>query len=237
MSNQPIAAYTFLPWARQGLGIYIRESDQDIAVHLRGSIDVSLQINADLIGGGTSTPTVPRAVQLYGPGDIIGIDGRMIIRTEPRNWITNFESNYMPYIEFYDEDFPWRYTPAKSSDGRQLRPWLTLVVLEESEFKDGKDLTGRPLPYIEVENAAQVFPPFDQLWAWAHVHVNGGLAVDLNDPLAVAGALDATLQVNRDLAYSRLLSPRIIKPDTAYHAFLIPRFETGRLAGFGLDPG
>ena len=45
-----------------------------------------------------------------------------------------------------------------------------MVVLEESEFKDGKDLTGRPLPYIEVENAAQVFPPFDQLWAWAHVH-------------------------------------------------------------------
>jgi hypothetical protein len=238
MSNQRIAAYSFLPWARQGLGIYIREGDQDTSVKVRGSIDVSLQINADLIAGGTTTQTVPRAVQLYGPGDIIGIDGRMIIRTEPRNWITNFESNYMPYIEFYDEDFPWRYTPAKSSsDGLQLRPWLALVVLEESEFKDGKDLTGRPLPYIEVENADQVFPPFDQLWAWAHVHVNGGLGVDLNDPAAVAGALDSTLQLNRDLAYSRVLSPRIIKPNTAYHAFLIPSFESGRLAGLGLDPG
>ncbi len=238
MSNQPIAAYSFLPWARQGLGIYIREGDQDTSVQVRGSIDVNLQINADLIAGGTTTQIFPRAVQLYGPGDIIGIDNRMIIRTEPRNWITNFESNYMPYVEFYEEDFPWRYTPAKSSpDGLRLRPWLALVVLEESEFKDGKDLTGRPLPYIEVENAAQVFPPFDQLWAWAHVHVNGGLGVDLNDPNAVAGALDATLQVDRDLAYSRVLSPRILKPDTPYHAFLIPSFETGRLAGLGQDPG
>lgn len=44
MSTQPIAAYSFLPWARQGLGIYIREGDQDTTVKIRGSIDVSLQI-------------------------------------------------------------------------------------------------------------------------------------------------------------------------------------------------
>jgi hypothetical protein len=42
---------------------------------------------------------------------------------------------------------------------------------------------------------------------------------------------------NPDLAHSRLLCPRKLKPNTAYHAFLIPTFETGRLAGlnFALD--
>lgn len=235
--STPISSYSFLPWARQGLGIFLREADQDTAVKARASIDVRLQINGEQLSGGTLTETVPRAVQLYGPGDIIGIDLKAIVRTEPRHYITNFESNYLPLVEFYDEDFPWRYTPARpSSNQLQLRPWLALVVLEESEFNEGNNRLGRPLPYIEVAQAAQKFPPADQLWAWAHVHVNGGMTGDPNDTTALAAQLDATVRANRDLAYSRLLCPRILKPNTAYHAFLIPSFETGRLAGLGKNP-
>ncbi len=238
MSTQPIAAYSFLPWARQGLGIYIREGDQDQTVKIRGSVDVTLQLNGALIAGGTATETVARPVQLYGPGDIIGIDTKIIVRTEPRHWITNFETNYLPFVEFYEEDFPWRYTPAAPSlDKRSLRPWLALVVLEESEVDDkDTNILGRPLPYIKVDNAAQKFPPFDQLWAWAHVHVNGGLGVNPTDTTALAQRLDETVRTNRDLAYSRLLCPRILKENTGYHAFLIPSFEAGRLAGLGKDP-
>ena len=239
MSTQPSATYSFLPWARQGLGIYIREGDQDTTVKIRGSMDVSLQLTGERIGGGTATETMPpRAVQLYGPGDIIGIDAKIIVRCEPRNWITNFETNYLPFIEFYEEDFPWRYTPAKPSpDGKRLRPWLTLVVLEEGEFDDkSTDVLGRPLSYIVVENADQRFPPFDQLWAWAHVHIDGGMGVDPNNTTALATKLDEVVRINRDLAYSRLLSPRILKENTAYHAYLMPSFETGRLAGLGKDP-
>ncbi|MDZ7268419.1 MAG: hypothetical protein ONB48_11855 [candidate division KSB1 bacterium] len=235
--STPISSYSFLPWARQGLGIFLREADQDTAVKARASIDVRLQINGEQLNGGTATATVPRAVQLYGPGDIIGIDLKAIVRTEPRHYITNFESNYLPLVEFYDEDFPWRYTPARpSSNQLRLRPWLALVVLEESEFNEGNNRLGRPLPYIEVAQAAQKFPPADQLWAWAHVHVNGGMTGDPNDTTSLAAQLDATVRANRDLAYSRLLCPRILKPNTAYHAFLIPSFETGRLAGLGKDP-
>ena len=239
MSTQPIAAYSFLPWARQGLGIYIREGDQDSAVKVRGSIDVSLQITGEQIAGGTTTQTIPHSVQLYGSGDILGIESRIIVRTEPRDWITNFETNYLPFIEFYEEDFPWRYTPAKPSpNGQRLRPWLALVVLEEdTEFHDGNNTIGRPLPFIEVSNAAQTFPDFDQLWAWAHVHVNGGLGVDPADTTALAAKLDEVVRDNRDQAYSRLLCPRILKANTGYHAFVIPSFEPGRLAGLGLDPG
>jgi hypothetical protein len=237
MSTQPIAAYSFLPWARQGLGVFIREDDQDQAVRVRGTIDVRLQVTGERIGGGTATETVGRAVQLYGPGDIIGVDTRAIVRTEPRHWITNFEPNYLPFVEFYDEDFPWRYTPAKATtDGHRLPPWLTLIVLEEDEFDDTGNLLGRPLPFVEVPDAATKLPPADQLWAWAHVHVNGGLGVDPNDLPALAARLDATVRANRDLAYSRLLSPRILGENTGYHAFLVPSFETGRLAGLGKDP-
>src|SRR5690242_20506587 len=98
MSTQPIAAYSFLPWARYGLGTYIREADLDATVKVRGSIDVRLRLDATAVDGsavGEDLP--PRAVQLYGPGDIIGIEARAIVRSEPRNWITNFETNYIPF--------------------------------------------------------------------------------------------------------------------------------------------
>ncbi|MGB7537145.1 MAG: hypothetical protein WBM17_01280 [Anaerolineales bacterium] len=239
MSPQSLAAYSFLPWARQGLGTHINESDLDGGTAIRGSFDVTLGLNVDRIDGGAAPPPILHTVGLYGPGDIIGIDPKVIIRTEPRHWITNFETNYMPFVEFYDEDFPWRYTPAKpSSDGKRLRPWLTLAVLEaDTEFQEGGNLQGRPLPFITIANPGQVLPPADQLWAWAHVHVNGALAGDPDNAAVMATGLTTTLQQDQDLAYSRLLSPRILKPNTGYHAFLIPTFETGRLAGLGKNPG
>jgi hypothetical protein len=95
---------------------------------------------------------------------------------------------------------------------------------------------GRPLPFIELQDPAATLPPADQLWAWAHVHVNGGLGVDPNDTAAVAAKLGETVRADRDLVYSRLLGPRILEPNVAYHAFLIPSFETGRLAGLGGEP-
>lgn len=239
MSAQPIAAYSFIPWARQGLGIYIRENDLDATVKIRGSIAVTLELTGEQIAGGPVSETLPpRPVELYGPGDITGIDAKAIIRNEPRYWTTNFETNYVPFVEFYDEDFPWRYTPAKpSADQKHLRPWITLVVLEESEIvREGTGGFGRPLPFIEVANAAQIFPPADQLWAWAHVHVNGSLPADAANAQAVAAQLDQTVRANRDLAYARLLCPRILKANTAYHAFVIPSFESGRLSGLGQNP-
>ncbi|HET7697820.1 MAG TPA: hypothetical protein VFK57_19055 [Vicinamibacterales bacterium] len=239
MSVRPIAAYSFLPWAREGLGTFIRQPDFDPAVLVRGSIDVELRLSGDRVGGGTfSEPLPPRVVQLYGPGDIIGIEARAIVRSEPRNWITNFESNYMPFVEFYDEDFPWRYTPAAASaDGKRLRPWVTVIVLEESEIPaQGASGRDRPLPFVQIADPGRAFPAADQLWAWAHVHVNGSFTADPADAAAVAAELADTIRADRDLAYSRVLCPRILKPDTAYHAFLVPTFETGRLAGLGRDP-
>ena len=69
----------------------------------------------------------------------MGINPRAIVKTEPRNLVTDFEANYLPYIEFYEEEFPWLFTPAKAAgqlDQSRLRPWIFLIVLTEDEFDE-----------------------------------------------------------------------------------------------------
>jgi hypothetical protein len=237
-----ISTYSFLPWLRQGVANIITSTDGDPSVKMRASVHVALTLSGDpVVGDVELTQPIAQNISLYGPGDIVGIDTRSIVRTEPRSWITNFESNYLPLIEFYDEDFPWRYTPAAPDNtGLHLRPWIALVVLDESEFSEGKNIADRPLPYITVSDAS-VFPPADQLWAWAHVHFNSSLSggpgeVVSPDMGAVLPRVQAELNANPDVAYSRLVCPRLLAENTGYHAFVMPVFETGRLAGLGQDP-
>src|SRR5207237_7891568 len=131
-------------------------------------------------------------IALYGPGDLLGIDGRAVSRTEPRSGVSNFESNYLAAIDFYDEDFPWRYTPAPAA-GLQLSPWIALIVLKESEFTEGKNNADRPLPFIVLSDAA-VLPNAAELWAWAHVHFNQGLSPSTSNEL-VSPDMNGVIQV------------------------------------------
>lgn len=241
MSN-PLGTYSFLPWLRQGLANQIQSADFDAAVKVRATVNVQLELRGEKLSGGTQASPVNRPVALFGPGDIVGIDRRAIVRVEPRDWIANFEPNYLAQIEFYDEDFPWRYTPAAPDlvKGR-LRPWIALIVLSEDEFTDGKNIKDKPLPFIDVKDLG-VFPRTDELWAWAHVHVNESLAASddqfvSNDMNSVIPKFEAVLKKNPDLAYSRIVSPRKLAENTAYHAFVMPVFEAGRRAGLGLELG
>jgi hypothetical protein len=232
----PIAAYSFLPWMREGIANAITAPDNDPSVAARATIHIQLNVSGNPVGGGAPlTSTVAQDFALYGPGDVVGLKTPRILRTEPRDWITNFEPNYLAAVDFYDADAPWRMTPcAPDASGLHLRPWLTLVVLTDAEFTPGKT-SATPAPYITV-NDTSVFPPADELWAWAHVHVNDLLSsgpsqlVD-TDVASVVTRLESVLAANRDAAYSRLMCPRQLVPNTNYHAFVIPTFETGRLAG------
>src|SRR6267142_6674585 len=133
----PLGTYSFLPWLRQGMANQIASPDFDNTVRVRAHIDVRVEGRGDKLDGGTDAVSVDHPVSLFGPADIVGIEQRAIVRTEPRNWITNFEPNYLPHIEFYDEDFLWRYTPAAADAKARLRPWITLIVLKEgAEFTD-----------------------------------------------------------------------------------------------------
>lgn len=226
-----VANYTFSSWLRKGIANRIIEPDNlgtaASATKERSKVPIDVVLN---------TKTVHKEFALIGPGDIIGINHQMVVRTEPINWITNFEPNYLAFIEFYDEDFIWRYTPARANDKR-LRPWLALLVLKEAAKPDDSEFTKNerrlPLPTVTVKSA-ETLPPPDQYWAWGHVHTNEGYnnATEFEQFLLSLHDLN---NPNADKIICRLMSPRKFDHDQAYRAFLVPAFETGRLAGLGQD--
>jgi hypothetical protein len=210
-------SYRFLPWVRSGLASEITARDQlGETIAARASFPVRLQ----LTGGDASTN-----LRLYGPGDVVGIDTRSILRTEPRRGTENFAPNQLASIEFDPPDFPWMFTPARAGDTDRLRPWLVLVVVAR---QDGVTVTvsrDRPLPQLTIESPAvpaQELPNLRESWAWAHAQMvedDGG--ADVEERLAR----------DPDLNVSRLVCPRRLEPDRAYYGCLVPAFETGRLAG------
>ena len=220
-------SYTFLPWLRKGLSNQIT---QPASARSRATVIAS----AEITDGERTAAPIEQSFQLTGPGDVTGIDPDAIVRSEPKNWITDFEPNYLPFVEFYDEDFPWRYTPrgAQGPSDRRLIPWITLLVLKPDEFERNR-LPGRPQTSVvlKVADPKAMFPANDQLWAWAHsqlvAEIAGGTTPDQT-------ALNALLDADPDAGLSRVLSPRKLDPEEAYHAFLIPTFEVGRKAGLAL---
>lgn len=246
------AFYSFLPYIRTGLNNYRPATDQPggSSATERTGFTLDIDLRATGISGGTQQSVVQKQFALKGPGDVTGINKDEIVRISPENWLTNYEPNYLPFIEFYDEDFCWRYTPAKSrKDGPaaeyryRLRPWVTLVVLKDEEFELSTTPNGKTVLKI-LQGAGTLFPDQTSLWAWAHVHVNDNLAagenpIGLNNQdiqQAVGKLRNTVLKRNPEKVVSRLISPRRLVPDTGYTAFLIPTFETGRRAGLGLEP-
>ena len=217
-----VARYQFHSWARKGIASTITEKD-DLGKGtstLKERAEITLPVSLNGTG-------LTKDFTLIGPGDIIGVNRDMIVRTEPLNWITDFEPNYLAFAEFYDEDFVWRYTPA-APVGENLRPWIYLLVLKEDEFERTK--RSAPLPSITIKT--NEFPPADETWLWAHAHSNADIPdSDLSEYEEFLRSLNTILNKDPDQLYCRLMSPRKLEINTPYYAFLIPAFETGRLAG------
>ena len=227
-----VAKYLFKSWARKGIAANISEPDT-LGVGVPPAADrATIKLSIDLNVG-----ALTRDFTLIGPGDIVGIHQDMVVRTEPLNWITNFEPNYLAFVEFYDEDFPFRYTPASpvgpiagNPFGERLRPWIVLLVLKEDEFeKTEKKL---PLPSIKVKKEA--LPKHTETYLWAHVHFDEDIAGTFSDLEKFLNSLNTKIETDPDKIYSRLMSPRRLEANKAYHAFVVPAFESGRLAGLGV---
>ena len=226
-----VGKYTFSAWLRKGIGRSIVQADtlgaSGGAVKERATVPVDVNVN---------TRPVHKEFALMGPGDVTGIGQANVVRTEPHDWVTDFEPNYLAFIEFYDEDLPWRYTPAAPA-GDKLRPWLVLVVLEEDTDETPGEFTierRMPLPVLKVSPDASLPSPA-QTWAWAHVHTNETFG-DASQFERFLESLQQPDHPNSDRIISRLTCPRKLKPNTPYGAFVVPAFETGRLAGLGQDP-
>lgn len=212
--------YRFLPWARRGLADRIATVDTGAALPARATVSVGLTVS--------SIPEERYNLSVYGPGDVIGVDPRLIVRTDPRAYSTDVEPNYFTAIEFDPPDFPWLFTPGKAAANNQLRPWCVLVVVDLSIVAAPRAQAGKPLPTITVPGSAtSELPDLAESWAWAHTQV-----------VAPAGALDvpAALASRPEANVSRIVSPRRLEPGKRYAACLVPAFDAGVARGLGDVP-
>lgn len=219
--------YRFMPVVRRGLARSYAAPDALAGLEARPRVQVGLTLSAALDGNPAGTVENSIGMRLYGPADVIGIDPRLIVRTDPKPFVSNFEPNYLVLIDFDPPDFPWMFTPA-AANAQRLRPWLVLVVFDRDHAGVAPPaMRGGPLPRIAL-NAAQArseLPRLSESWMWAHAQ----MASDLDDP----GALATAMRQDPARNISRLVAPRRLQPATRYIACLVPTFDAGRKAGLG----
>ena len=244
MSEQKIdSKLSFIPWLRRGLSRQINSNEVDTLGQLgqnsfpKKRAHLGVRTTFELSPINKSNPIKRNEtiqISLVGPGDIGGVQSVSILQVVPADGIKNFESNYFPFIEFFQEDLPWRYTPAKEK-GHQLRPWLNILVCKKDEFALQTDNDGNIMIRLKVRDNAhftEILGSPSETWRNAHVQFQDQNLTRVNNlNIEVNSILDS----NEDSAISRLLSSRILEENTAYQAFLIPTFETGRLSGLGLS--
>ncbi len=222
--------YRFMPFARRGLARSHRNPDAvnaPLASRPRVSVGLTLQAKRD--GNAVTAVSGNVDLTLYGPADIIGIDPRLVIRTDPKPNITNFEPNYLAVVDFDPPDFPWLLTPAQATASNHLRPWLVLVVLDRAKVRLPGMKPGRPLPSIELtaEHVAGELPDLSESWLWAHAQ-----AVSEKSKADEAG-LAAEMKQFQERNISRLVCPRRLEARKNYVACVVPAFDGGRLRGLG----
>jgi hypothetical protein len=209
-----LAAYDFVPYALTGLSAAMHTP----ASGARATTHVTLPLSDD--AGGSAT--AEQDVTLFGPGDVIGVDRGQIVRRYPSPGSTNAEETFHAHIEFDRPELPWAFSARTPAD--QLPAWLALVVLETTEIEWEPSQAGLQ-PIMAVP--AELLPPLNEAWAWAHAQAAGGSAA-LTARLSTAFA-----PVN----VSRLLAARVLTQNTNYTACLVPTTEAGRNAGLGLAGG
>jgi len=219
-------SYQFLPWVRSGLAATLTDRDT-LDEETPGRARLGVRVNVARRAG-TPLP-VDQQLVVLGPGDVIGLDPRQVIRTDPRPGATDVEPNFLVQAELDRPDLPWLFTPAAATTTEQLRPWLVLVVVAVGPGVSRQQPGGGPLPVLDLRVEAdpgRQLPDLAESWAWAH-----GQAVLLPGE-QVGQVLTAVPQRNA----ARLLCPRRLDPTTRYLACIVPAFEAGRRAGLGLPP-
>jgi hypothetical protein len=216
-----MTTYRFYPWARRGLSAALPAASGG-KPPARGLARVKITITPEIIE--------TRDVRLFGPGEVLGIDHRTIVRTEPRAGTADFEPNYLASIDFDPPELPWLFTPAgptPNAPGR-LAPWVVLVVLDRDRVAPPRVARNRPLPFITLPGALPdtELPPLEDSWSWAHVQriVRPGEAGSEGEALAQAP----------DLNVSRLMCPRRLAPNRRWLACVVPAWDAGVAAGLGV---
>ncbi len=114
--------YTFVPWLRRGIAAEIsagRHARRRRGRRPAGPRDDARRADArDRPGRGArlqprrpSSATSRSSAQSTSPAS----RATPIMRTHPADGAPHATPGELAYVEFYDEDFPWRYTPARAS--------------------------------------------------------------------------------------------------------------------------
>ena len=217
-----------LPYLRKGLAKEITDQSEGIRA--------SFSVKADLVGtvAGSeenaeevSVKTEEQRFSLVGPVDVKSIEAAAISEIVPADKSEGYCMEFMPYIEFYEEDFPWRYTPLAASG--KLKPWLLLLACKDDEFTLTKDNKGYRRVTVDPKGEG-FYPKEEEFYKLAHVQVTM--------PDWVSPNMDPAEYVNEnpDDGISRLFCFRQLEADTQYTMFLVPAFELGRRAGMGESP-
>lgn len=154
-----------LPNFRRGLGHYANETDSlkgnEKGGALRSTLNVSTKLSTELPNnGGRGERMISRSFFIAGPEQVKAIDEKAICQVVPADGSAGVSFTNMPYVEFYEEDFPWRYTPVKDNAGK-LRPWMVLLACKEGEYKLEKNQEGNPILVLTPQNDAhygELFP-------------------------------------------------------------------------------
>lgn len=224
------ARLLFLPWLRQGFAARLSNPDT-LAATLPATTELKITL------GVTATPATDPAATLRvrGPGDVIGIDPRQVVRVEPAPGSQDFEALDLAAIEFDNPDLPWLFTPAAANAQGRLRPWLCLVVVRVQEGVRLRPAGSEPLPVLEIgapAKPAEELPDLAESWAWAHAQLSWP-----NDETTLnENELRNLVATRPELSISRLLCPRRLAAHTDYLACVVPSFEVGRRAGLNLPP-
>lgn len=225
--------YNFLPFLRRGLGNAIPDPIETSTPHPRFPVTVRL---GDKNGPYGDAGDAAVDLRLLGPGEVTGIDTRLISRVEPAHLSRNLSPNYFAHVEFSLPDLPWMfspYAPTQLGTAKRLTPWMVLVAVpaDVATLERREGISHALLTFTDPESAKTELPPLKDAFAWAHVQVLMEGAPTGADRVA---AIKDILQNKRDRIVARLVCPRQLQPNTTYHACVVPTFKVGVQAALGL---
>ena len=166
-------AYQFLPWVRRGLAVALDADDNLGAAH-RSPLAGARTSASSFAGAARGQAIAPLPMQLHGPGDVIGIDTALVVRTDPKPNATQLRAELPRDRRLRPARFPVDADAGQGERDDRLRPWLVLVVLEVA--KSG-------LPKMTARRAAAVRSAsrrpmsrancrtLAESWSWAHAQL------------------------------------------------------------------
>lgn len=214
----------YLPYMKSGMTT--RVSDNQLA---QQRLTIPVVVHYGIKGEEKAASPAKINIAVRGPGDVLGFQEKMVLRTQPLNHIGNFNASFIPFIEFSEADFLWRYSSKKTGD--YWLPWLSLIVLknkegeESGEFELQKRKHPELPPSLQLSNTA-ILPDLAEAWRWAHIHITdmgGGNAEQIKKQIIATP----------ERAVGRLVATRRLRSGIKYTAFVIPTFQLGVEAGLG----